>query len=139
MMDCSIDNSIVSPGNCSSVTSEGVMEMDVTSDDEDDNVTTRGSRYNCDVTDTKEDNCAKSDLACMVSSDKCIGLDQVSCHEHLEEPRERMSFDNNNADSKLCYIEKVVTEILETERTYVRDLEEIIQVCFSSLCLAHIN
>ena len=132
MMDCGINNSIVSPGNCSSVTPEGAMEMDVTSDDEDDNATTRGSGDNCNVTDAKEDNCAKSDLACMVSSDQCVGLDQVSCHEHLQESRERISFDNNNADGKLCYIEKVVTEILETERTYVRDLEEIIQVSFSS-------
>ena len=132
MMDCSIDNSIVGPGNCSSVTPESAMEMDVTSDDEDDNVTTRGSGYNCDVTDAKEENCAKSDLACMLSSDQCVGLEQVSCHEHLQESRERISFDNNNADGKFCYIEKVVTEILETERTYVRDIEEIIQVSFSS-------
>ena len=132
MMDCSIDNNIVSPGNCSSVTPESAMEMDVTSDDEDDNVTTRGSGCNCDVTDAKEENCAKSDIACMVSSDQCIGLNQVSCREYLEESRQRISFNNNNADSKLCYIEKVVTEILETEKTYVRDLEEIIQVSFSS-------
>ena len=129
-LDCGIDNSIVALGQYSSVTPESAMEMDVTSDDEDDNVTTRGSRYN--IADAKEDNCAKGDLVCIGSNDMCISSDQVSCHEHLEESSERISFDNNNADSKICYIEKVVTEILETERTYVRDLEEIIQVCFSS-------
>ena len=130
-MDCSIDNGIVASVSCSGVTSESAMEMDVTSD-EDDNVTTRGSRYNCDVADATEDNCAKSNIGCMTSDDRCINLDQVSCHEHLEESSKRISFDNNNADSKLCYIEKVVAEILETERTYVRDLKEIIQVSFSS-------
>ena len=130
-LDCGIDNSIVALGNYSSVTPESVMEMDVTSDDEDDNVTTRGSRYNYDVADAKEDSCAKSDLVCIGSDNMCISSDQVSCREHLEESSERINFDNNNTDSKLCYIEKVVTEILETERTYVRDLEEIIQVSFS--------
>ncbi len=108
--------------DCSGNSGDVVEDMDITSDDED-QLQSAGVR---DHGSTKQQSAPSqstfsSDIASDRSSDKVDEVD--TC-----DGQSVVSSENNNADCTLSYIGKVVAEILETERTYVRDLAEIIQV-----------
>ena len=129
-MDYSVhhDNSMVATCNSPGLVSGNVMEMDIASEDEDEQVATRGTDCTCDVSKTKVDSPSAKNNVSIVTGHGYTGSEQLPCQQQLDDTDDQIRFDNNNADSRLSYIDKVVTEILETERTYVRDLEEIIQV-----------
>ncbi len=106
-------------------TSKDVMDMDLGSEEEDDHLPGVRSVSDYGIVNAKEDNCAKD---VTVSSEQST-CDQFRVSEtNCASSQPSVPGDNNNLDLKQSYIDKVATEILETERTYVRDLNEIIQV-----------
>ena len=121
--DCGVDhdNSMVATDNGSG----NVVEMDIASDEDEFEAATRGGDCTCDVKNTKV---GKTNLVSIITGHGCTGSEKLSCQQNSDETDDRIPFDNSNGDNRLSYIDKVVAEILETERTYVRDLEEIIQV-----------